>query len=401
MHGKRGRRGRRRGAGNRGARRADRLWRRRGPDGRPGARTVKVRTDIYYSGAVLPLVAECQTGIFERHGLRVELNEGKDSGTTIQTVGNGSGRHRLRRCRQPRPVGRPGRRREDGRGDGPAVAAGAVRLRGLRDQDPGTWWAGPRASPPVRRPNIFPAYANATGIDERTDPVPGTSTSPPAPSCSWPGRPTSPSGCSARAGRTSRRRVQVQAGRPALPGRRDLDVELGHRRRYGLRRGAPGSPGGSSPPWSAVNHTNADTPAAVDAFYRFAPTSKVPDRSWPSSGGSRRPPADPASSGPVRLHGRQDWASTIALTEQYGGVDRAGSRWPTSPTGSARPVPRRPEPGRDRHRMPGAVHPVQDVERSFTTRSGTVSAVRRLSLDIADGEVPGDRRPQRVQQARC
>ncbi|KRE35091.1 hypothetical protein ASG73_17280 [Janibacter sp. Soil728] len=52
--------------------------------------SVTIRTDVYYTGAVLPLVAGVQTGIFEKHGLKVDLKEGTGSATTIQTVANGS-----------------------------------------------------------------------------------------------------------------------------------------------------------------------------------------------------------------------------------------------------------------------------------------------------------------------
>lgn len=52
--------------------------------------SVTVRTDVYFTGAVLPLVAGVQSGIFEKHGLTVDLKEGTGSATTIQTVANGS-----------------------------------------------------------------------------------------------------------------------------------------------------------------------------------------------------------------------------------------------------------------------------------------------------------------------
>lgn len=51
---------------------------------------LNVRTDVYFMGAVLPLVAGVQSGIFEDHGLDVDLKEGDGSATTIQTVNNGS-----------------------------------------------------------------------------------------------------------------------------------------------------------------------------------------------------------------------------------------------------------------------------------------------------------------------
>jgi NitT/TauT family transport system substrate-binding protein len=49
-----------------------------------------VRTDVFYTGAVLPLVAGVDQGIYQKHGLNVTLNPGKGSATTLQTVANGS-----------------------------------------------------------------------------------------------------------------------------------------------------------------------------------------------------------------------------------------------------------------------------------------------------------------------
>ncbi|ROO90195.1 NitT/TauT family transport system substrate-binding protein [Actinocorallia herbida] len=55
-----------------------------------GLTKVNVRTDVYFTGSVLPLVAGVEQGIFEKHGLNVTLNAGKGSATTLQTVANGS-----------------------------------------------------------------------------------------------------------------------------------------------------------------------------------------------------------------------------------------------------------------------------------------------------------------------
>jgi NitT/TauT family transport system substrate-binding protein len=55
-----------------------------------GLTEVKVRTDVFYTGAVLPLLAGIDKGIYKKHGLDITLNPGKGSATTIQTVGNGS-----------------------------------------------------------------------------------------------------------------------------------------------------------------------------------------------------------------------------------------------------------------------------------------------------------------------
>ena len=51
---------------------------------------VTVRTDVFYTGAVLPLVAGVAKGIYAEHGLDISLNPGKGSATTIQTVAAGS-----------------------------------------------------------------------------------------------------------------------------------------------------------------------------------------------------------------------------------------------------------------------------------------------------------------------
>jgi NitT/TauT family transport system substrate-binding protein len=51
---------------------------------------LEVRTDVFYTGAVLPLVAGVDQGIYDKHGLNVTLNPGKGSATTLQTVANGS-----------------------------------------------------------------------------------------------------------------------------------------------------------------------------------------------------------------------------------------------------------------------------------------------------------------------
>lgn len=51
---------------------------------------VSFRADVYYTGKLLPVIAGIQTGIYKAHGLDVTINPGTGSGTTTQTVGNGS-----------------------------------------------------------------------------------------------------------------------------------------------------------------------------------------------------------------------------------------------------------------------------------------------------------------------
>jgi NitT/TauT family transport system substrate-binding protein len=54
------------------------------------AEHVKVRTDVFFSGATLPLIVAKQKGFFSDEGLDVSIEPGKGSATTLQTVGNGS-----------------------------------------------------------------------------------------------------------------------------------------------------------------------------------------------------------------------------------------------------------------------------------------------------------------------
>lgn len=55
-----------------------------------GLTKVTVRTDVFYTGADLPLLAGIQDGIYRKYGLDVSINPGTGSTTTLQTVANGS-----------------------------------------------------------------------------------------------------------------------------------------------------------------------------------------------------------------------------------------------------------------------------------------------------------------------
>jgi NitT/TauT family transport system substrate-binding protein len=55
-----------------------------------GGSRVKVRTDVFFSGATLPLIVAKQKGFFADEGLDVSIEPGKGSATTLQTVANGS-----------------------------------------------------------------------------------------------------------------------------------------------------------------------------------------------------------------------------------------------------------------------------------------------------------------------
>lgn len=52
--------------------------------------TLSFRSDVYFNGALLPVVAGVEQGIFEEHGVNLEIQEGTGSATTIQTVANQS-----------------------------------------------------------------------------------------------------------------------------------------------------------------------------------------------------------------------------------------------------------------------------------------------------------------------
>lgn len=55
-----------------------------------GQTKLNLRTDVYFTGAVLPFLVGVDKGIYEKHGIELNLQPGKGSITTIQTVANGS-----------------------------------------------------------------------------------------------------------------------------------------------------------------------------------------------------------------------------------------------------------------------------------------------------------------------
>lgn len=135
--------------------------------GEGGVDEVSVRADVYFTGAVLPLVAGVQTGIFEDHGVTVDLKEGTGSATTIQTVANGSddigyadAATMVQSVGQGMPV---------------TMVAGMVQkspLAVFAFEDSGIGnpedLVGKTAgyTPGSAAERLFPAYAEATGIDD-------------------------------------------------------------------------------------------------------------------------------------------------------------------------------------------------------------------------------------------
>src|SRR5699024_4443915 len=47
-----------------------------------GVTQIDFRTDIFFNGGHLPLIAGIEEGIYEKHGLEVKAQEGTGSGTT-------------------------------------------------------------------------------------------------------------------------------------------------------------------------------------------------------------------------------------------------------------------------------------------------------------------------------
>ncbi|WP_374999678.1 ABC transporter substrate-binding protein [Aeromicrobium sp. CTD01-1L150] len=134
-----------------------------------GREKVTVRTDVYFNGAALPLIAGVEQGIFEDHGLNVELNEGKESATTIQTVGNGSddigyvdAGTLVQSVAQGIDV-----KMVAGLVQESPLALYAMEDSGIREPaDLEGRTAG--YTPGSAAERIFPAYAQAAGIDERS-----------------------------------------------------------------------------------------------------------------------------------------------------------------------------------------------------------------------------------------
>lgn len=59
-------------------------------DGEQPLEPLTMRNTVYFLGATLPFIAGIEEGIYEEYGIDLTVEEGTGSGTTIQTVANGS-----------------------------------------------------------------------------------------------------------------------------------------------------------------------------------------------------------------------------------------------------------------------------------------------------------------------
>ncbi len=288
-----------------------------------GRETVKVRTDVYYSGAVLPLVAGVETGIFEKHDLNIELNEGKESATTIQTVGNGSDDIGY--------VDAGSLVQSVAQGIDVQMVAGMVQdsslaLYALADsgitspQDLEGKTAG--FTPGSAAERIFPAYADAAGIDESS--VQFRNVDIPTRTELF------------MAGQTDFTFGLLNVSGPNIGLKCDCDPIVMPYSDEGIHMLSSGIVAGSdflddrpetmerflAALTESVEWTNEHLDEAVEAFYAYAPESTV-DRGvlaeqWEISMDLAF--TDATDGEPFGCMAESDWASTIELMETYGDV---------------------------------------------------------------------------------
>ena len=313
-----------------------------------GRETVNVRTDVYFSGAVLPLVAGVETGIFEQHGLNVELNEGKGSATTIQTVGNGSddigyvdAASLVQSVNQGIDV-----RMVAGMVQKSSLALYALDPSGIKSPED---LVGATAgfTPGSAAERIFPAYAEAAGIDEaavqfRNVDIPTRTEL-------------------FMAGRTDFTFGLLNVSGPNIEMKCDCQPVVLPYSDEGIQMLSSGIVAGDefiedrpatmdrflAALIEAVEYTNNETDEAVEAFYRYAPDSTV-DRSvlaeqWKISMDLHRTTANEGE--PFGCMAKEDWQSTIALMETYGGVEEGGVEVADVADNSHLPQPCRDELG--------------------------------------------------------
>ncbi|TSD53691.1 ABC transporter substrate-binding protein [Aeromicrobium piscarium] len=289
-----------------------------------GRETVKIRTDVYYSGAVLPLVAGVETGIFEKHDLNVELNEGKESATTIQTVGNGSddigyvdAGSLVQSAAQGIDV-----RMVAGMVQDSSLALYALEESGIASpEDLEGKTAG--YTPGSAAERIFPAYAEAAGIDEAS--VQFRNVDIPTRTELF------------MAGQTDFTFGLLNVSGPNIGLKCDCDPIVMPYSDEGIHMLSSGIVAGSdfledrpetmerflAALTEAVEWTNANTEEAVEAFYAYAPDSTVDRGVLAEQWGISMELAYTESTDgqPFGCMSKEDWTSTTELMETYGGVD--------------------------------------------------------------------------------
>ncbi|WP_433142796.1 ABC transporter substrate-binding protein [Actinomadura nitritigenes] len=289
-----------------------------------GRTKVTVRTDVFYTGAVLPLIVGVQKGIYAKHGLNVTLNPGKGSATTLQTVANGSddigyadagalvqavGKHM--------PV---------------KMVAGMVQkspLAVFARKDSGITGAKDLAGKTAgftagsAPETVFPAFAKATGLDP--DSVKLNKVDVPTRDSLF------------VQGKTQFTFGLLNVTEPNMKVKCKCDLTVLGYADSGLdvlssgivtsKKFADGDAGTLrnflAATAEAVQTTDADTDAAVESFFSFVKTTslskEVVKQQWQAS--AKLLTTDRTKGQPFGCTSADDWKSTIRVMEQYGGVD--------------------------------------------------------------------------------
>ncbi|QKG24475.1 ABC transporter substrate-binding protein [Actinomadura verrucosospora] len=289
-----------------------------------GRTKVTVRTDVFYTGATLPLIVGVEKGIYAKHGLNVTLNPGKGSATTLQTVANGSddigyadagalvqavGKHM--------PV-----EMVAGMVQKSPLAIFARKDSGIRTaKDLAGKTAGFTAGSAAE--TVFPAYANAAGLNP--DSVKFNKVDVPTRDSLF------------VQGKTQFTFGLLNVTEPNMKVKCNCDLTVLPYASAGLDVLSSGivtskkfadHDGAALRKFltataEAVNTTSTDPDAAVESFFRYVKTTslskEVVKQQWLASEGLLT--TDRTKGQPFGCTSADDWQSTIRIMEQHGGVD--------------------------------------------------------------------------------
>ncbi|WP_084693501.1 ABC transporter substrate-binding protein [Actinomadura atramentaria] len=288
-----------------------------------GLTKVNVRTDVFFTGSVLPLIAGVDQGIYKKHGLDVTLNAGKGSTTTLQTVANGSD--------------------DIGYADGSALVQAAGKgvpvqmVAGMVQRSPLAIFT--RSDSGIRTAKdlagktagftagsaaetVFPAFAKASGLDP--DSVKLNKVDVPTRDSLF------------VQGKTQFTFGLLNVTEPNMKVKCNCDLSVLSYADAGLDVLSSGIVTSDkyakehpetvkkflAATAEAVQAANSNTDAAVESFFKFVKTSTlskpVVKQQWEAS--AKLLTTDRTKDQPFGCTSEQDWNSTIKVMEQYGGV---------------------------------------------------------------------------------
>lgn len=292
-----------------------------------GRTELTLRTDVFYTGAVLPLVAGLDQGIYKKHGISLTLNPGKGSATTLQTVANGS--DDLGYADAGALVQAAGKRMPV------QMVAGMVQksplaiftrsdsgIRTAKDLAGKTAGFTAGSAPET----VFPAFAKAGGLDPASVKLNKVDV-PTRDSLFVQGKAQFTFGLlnvteplmKVKCNCDLTALGYADAGLDVLSSGIVTSDKFADQNPEDVRKFLAATA-------EAVQRTNADPDAAVTSFFKVATTSalskEVVKEQWLASAGLMT--TDRTKGQPFGCTAEEDWKSTIGVMEQYGGVD-AGS----------------------------------------------------------------------------